>query len=145
MVICSGLSALVGRGETVVLVRRVSNLPSRRTPMTATPPPLSWMARCIWAHESIGAAVEGHEPVSGLDARPSSPGDSGSLEVQGRGVLFSLAAVTAITHADTLWTVVVGIAAPCTMKTTAKSRNASTRLVSTPETMTTAFFHHGSW
>ena len=70
-------------------------------------------------------------------------GAAGSLGRQVRGACW-VDLVTAITHRETLSTVVVATLMPWPMKTTPKSRNARTRLVITPDTMTTTFFHHGS-
>ena len=71
-------------------------------------------------------------------------GATGSAAVQARVGLSALALVTAITHCETSLTVVVAVRTPCPMNTIAKSTNAMTRLVITPEPITTSFFHHDS-
>ena len=130
------------RGETVVLVVRVTSRPARSTTIVAVPPPLPRIAACMASQSGTGLPL--NDTIRSPGRNPAAlAGDTGSVALQAR-CSSMLALVTAITHCETSSTVVVGVRTPWTMKTAAKSRKAMTRLVITPEPITTSFFHQVS-
>ena len=132
-----------GRAETVVFVVTVSRLPSRSTVIAARPPSLERTAVCICSQSRIVTPL--NATIASPGRRPAClAGATGSSARHLRGGWSALASVTAMTHCEMPSMVVVAVGAPCPMKTTAKSRNAITRLVITPEPMMMMRFHQGS-
>ena len=127
----------------MVFVVTVSRLPSRTTVMTARPPSFARTAVCSWFQSRI--VVPLNATILSPGRRPAClAGATGSLGWHARAGRFALALVTAMTHCETPATLVVAVGVPWPMKTTAKSRNAITRLVITPEPMMMMRFHQGS-
>ena len=141
MVIRSGLSGS-SRGETTVDGRSVSSLPSRCTTTVAVWSPLARISCCTWAQLVTGVPLK--ETIRSPGSKPAAfAGATGSAAVHSRTGWSRLASVTAITHFETVSTVVVAWLTPYPEKTKAKSTNASTRLIATPEPMMITRFHQG--
>src|SRR5512141_2452220 len=96
------------RGETVVLVVRVTSRPSRRTTIVASPPPLPRIAFCICSQLVTACPLK--DTMRSPGSNPADfAGATGSAGVHLRGAWSAFALVTAITHWETLLTVVVGL------------------------------------
>src|ERR1700712_1671897 len=130
------------RGETTVEGRRVSRLPSRSTTTVAVWVPLERISFCTWVQLVTGVPLK--ETIRSPVRKPAAlAGATGSAVVHLRAGWSRLSWVTAITHEETVSTVVVALLTPYPEKTKTKSTKASTRLMATPEPMMMTRCHQG--